>query len=197
MLRWRHQAQGEPLHGRLGAVGDAQFADHPLDMGLGRAGGDAEFFADFAVGETARDQAEHLTLARRQRIADGRTALPAFDHAAQQLGADHAVERTLPGRDLARLVEVAAFQTKLKVSGYNPAKELNDIATRLNSAYGKGKGTLDGKPWRWDAPPQALSLHQHLRLEGQLDLPALAVLKSATVRLMQGGAERASYTQKL
>ncbi|MFM5914223.1 MAG: M2 family metallopeptidase, partial [Chakrabartia godavariana] len=26
------------------------------------------------------------------------------------------------------------------------AKELNDIATRLNSAYGKGKGTLDGKP---------------------------------------------------
>ena len=31
-----------------------------------------------------------------------------------------------PGRDLARLIEVAAFQTKLKMSGYNPAKELND-----------------------------------------------------------------------
>jgi HPr kinase/phosphorylase len=31
-----------------------------------------------------------------------------------------------PGRDLARLIEVAAFQTKLKISGYNPAKELND-----------------------------------------------------------------------
>jgi HPr kinase/phosphorylase len=31
-----------------------------------------------------------------------------------------------PGRDLARLVEVAAFQTKLKMSGYNAAKELND-----------------------------------------------------------------------
>jgi HPr kinase/phosphorylase len=31
-----------------------------------------------------------------------------------------------PGRDLTRLVEVAAFQTKLKQSGYNPAKELND-----------------------------------------------------------------------
>lgn len=30
-----------------------------------------------------------------------------------------------PGRDLARLVEVAAFQTKLKLSGYNPAEELN------------------------------------------------------------------------
>ena len=31
-----------------------------------------------------------------------------------------------PGRDLARLIEVAAFQTKLKSAGYNPAKELND-----------------------------------------------------------------------
>jgi HPr kinase/phosphorylase len=31
-----------------------------------------------------------------------------------------------PGRDLARLIEVAAFQTKLKLSGYNSAKELND-----------------------------------------------------------------------
>jgi len=31
-----------------------------------------------------------------------------------------------PGRDIARLVEVAAYQTKLKQSGCNPAKELND-----------------------------------------------------------------------
>lgn len=31
-----------------------------------------------------------------------------------------------PGRDLARLVEVAALQTKLKASGYNPAQELNE-----------------------------------------------------------------------
>jgi len=31
-----------------------------------------------------------------------------------------------PGRDLARLIEVAAFQTKLKLSGYNAAQELNE-----------------------------------------------------------------------
>lgn len=31
-----------------------------------------------------------------------------------------------PGRDLARLIEVAAFQSKLKSSGYNPARELNE-----------------------------------------------------------------------
>jgi HPr kinase/phosphorylase len=44
------------------------------------------------------------------------------------LGVDvpHITLPVRPGRDLARLIEVAAFQTKLKMSGYNPAKELND-----------------------------------------------------------------------
>jgi HPr kinase/phosphorylase len=30
-----------------------------------------------------------------------------------------------PGRDIARLIEVAAFQVKLRKSGYNAAEELN------------------------------------------------------------------------
>ena len=41
-----------------------------------------------------------------------------------------------PGRDLARLIEVAAFHTKLRMSGLNPAKELNDrlvARMRVNS----------------------------------------------------------------
>src|SRR5436190_6127777 len=44
------------------------------------------------------------------------------------LGVDipHITIPVRPGRDLARLIEVAAFQTKLKISGYNPAKELNE-----------------------------------------------------------------------
>jgi HPr kinase/phosphorylase len=39
----------------------------------------------------------------------------------------HMIIPVRPGRDLARLVEVAAFQTKLKLAGHNAAKELNDI----------------------------------------------------------------------
>lgn len=38
----------------------------------------------------------------------------------------HIVIPVRPGRDLARLIEVAAFQTKLKLSGVNAARELND-----------------------------------------------------------------------
>lgn len=43
------------------------------------------------------------------------------------LGVDipHITIPVRPGRDLARLIEVAAFQTKLKASGYNPAAEFN------------------------------------------------------------------------
>ena len=44
------------------------------------------------------------------------------------LGVDipHILIPVRPGRDLARLIEVAAFQTKLKMSGHNAAQELND-----------------------------------------------------------------------
>lgn len=55
----------------------------------------------------------------------------------QILGIDvpHIIIPVRPGRDLARLVEVAAFQAKLKATGYNPAKELNDrLIARMAAA---------------------------------------------------------------
>jgi HPr kinase/phosphorylase len=56
----------------------------------------------------------------------------------QILGVDipHITIPVRPGRDLARLVEVAAFHTKLKASGYNPAKELNDRLISRMTATG-------------------------------------------------------------
>jgi HPr kinase/phosphorylase len=53
------------------------------------------------------------------------------------LGIDipHILIPVRPGRDLARLIEVAAFHTKLKAAGYNPAKELNDrLISRMAAA---------------------------------------------------------------
>jgi HPr kinase/phosphorylase len=55
----------------------------------------------------------------------------------QILGIDipHITIPVRPGRDLARLIEVAAFQTKLKSTGYNPAKELNErLISRMAAA---------------------------------------------------------------
>lgn len=50
------------------------------------------------------------------------------DEFVKILGVDipHITIPVRPGRDLARLIEVAAFQTKLKATGHNPAKELNE-----------------------------------------------------------------------
>jgi HPr kinase/phosphorylase len=58
------------------------------------------------------------------------------------LGVDipHITIPVRPGRDLARLIEVAAFQTKLKMSGYNAAQDLNDrlIAHMASPAPAEG-----------------------------------------------------------
>jgi HPr kinase/phosphorylase len=51
----------------------------------------------------------------------------------------HIIIPVRPGRDLARLVEVAAFQAKLKQSGYNPAKELNErLIAHMTPARAEG-----------------------------------------------------------
>jgi hypothetical protein len=61
-------------------------------------------------------------------------------------------------------------------------------------------GTLDGKPWTLALPagPQPISLRQYARVEGRLDHPAGAVVKTVQVRVLdsQGGI-RASQTVKL
>ncbi len=61
-------------------------------------------------------------------------------------------------------------------------------------------GTLDGKPWVFARPggPQPLKLKQYLRVEGAIDHPPQAVVKTASVRVMDsGGVVRASATAKL
>ncbi|MES2960736.1 MAG: DUF6776 family protein [Pseudomonadota bacterium] len=61
-------------------------------------------------------------------------------------------------------------------------------------------GTLDGKPWTFALPagPQPISLRQYARVEGRLDHPAGAVVKTVQVRVTdnQGGV-RATQTVKL
>jgi len=49
----------------------------------------------------------------------------------------HIIIPVRPGRDLARLIEVAAFQTKLKRAGTNSAKELDErLIARMNTPQG-------------------------------------------------------------
>ena len=68
-----------------------------------------------------------ITLKAWEQVADvDRVGMD--DECVKILGIEipHIVLPVRPGRDLARLIEVAAFQTKLKLSGYNAAKEFNN-----------------------------------------------------------------------
>jgi HPr kinase/phosphorylase len=77
-----------------------------------------------------------ITLKAWNEVAD-MDRLGIEDEHVKILGIDipHITIPVRPGRDLARLIEVAAFQAKLKSTGYNPAKELNDrLISRMAAA---------------------------------------------------------------
>jgi hypothetical protein len=61
-------------------------------------------------------------------------------------------------------------------------------------------GLLEGKPWSTAMPggPQPLQLRQYARVEGLIELPAGAVIKSVQARVIDAqGATRATQTVKL
>jgi len=85
--------------------------------------------AMFGIKSVRRDKALNLivTLKQWDEVADVER-LGLEQEFVNVLGVDipHIIIPVRPGRDLARLIEVAAYQTKLKLSGYNAAQELNE-----------------------------------------------------------------------
>jgi HPr kinase/phosphorylase len=95
--------------------------------------------AMFGIKSIRRDKVLNLiiTLKPWDEVADV-DRLGIEQEYCKVLGVDipHIVIPVRPGRDLARLIEVAAYQTKLKISGYNAAQELNE---RLIAQMNPGK----------------------------------------------------------
>lgn len=59
-------------------------------------------------------------------------------------------------------------------------------------------GQLDGKPWQQSQPSQTLQLKQSLRLEGEVVCAPLAVVKTATIKVLDTqGVVKASLTVKI
>ena len=85
--------------------------------------------AMFGIKSIRRDKALNLivTLKQWDEVADVER-LGMEQEFINVLGVDipHITIPVRPGRDLARLIEVAAYQTKLKLSGHNAAQELNE-----------------------------------------------------------------------
>jgi hypothetical protein len=85
------------------------------------------------------------------------------------------------------------FQLLVMQSGRSPAEFKGRYEIQL-------AGTLDGKPWTFTPQPaqRALALKQYARVEGMLDHPGSAVVKTVQVRVLDNsGGVRATQTVKL
>lgn len=94
--------------------------------------------AMFGIKSVRREKALNLivTLKAWNEVPDvDRLGMEQEYHKVLGVDIPHIIIPVRPGRDLARLIEVAAYQTKLKKSGYNAAHELNErLIAQMNPA---------------------------------------------------------------
>jgi hypothetical protein len=91
---------------------------------------------------------------------------------------------------------VTEAQLKWQLLLVQPAKRAQAFQGQLELSVG---GLQKGKPWSRTEPAsqRPVEMRQYLRLEGLLDVPADVVVKTVTVRLMEGSAVRSTQTIKL
>jgi hypothetical protein len=85
---------------------------------------------------------------------------------------------------------LAGTQLKWQVLVIQPVKNAPEFRGRLEVSL---SGSQDGKPWMMSLPegPQPLQFRQYRRVEGMVDLPANAVVKNVSARVVEGTVNRA------
>ena len=91
---------------------------------------------------------------------------------------------------------LSASQLKWQVLVIQPVKNAPDFNGKMEVTF---NGLLAGKPWTTTLPggAQALQFKQYRRIEGVLDLPPQAVVKTVTAKVTEGAATRSVQTFKL
>ena len=166
--------------------------------------------------EVAQLRTEHAQARQIADTADSllkteRTALERLSQQVRQLQADKQslqtdlglFEKLLPGAGDG--VQVRSLQAQTPLPGQLRYQMLLAL-TGKNAAEFKGRydiqlsGLLDGKPWTQALPtgPQLLQIRQVTRVEGSIDHPVGAVIKSLQVKVTDAqGTARASQTLRL
>ena len=91
---------------------------------------------------------------------------------------------------------LSASQLRWQVLVIQPVKNAPDFNGKLEVTI---NGLIAGKPWTTTLPDgaQVLQFKQYLRIEGVLDLPPQAVVKTVTAKVVEGVATRSVQTFKL
>jgi hypothetical protein len=161
-----------------------------------------------------RDKAQAIantadSLLRTERAAEERLAAQLRQSEADRLALQADLgffQQLIPqGGGTPEGLTVRGFQVEMAAPGHVRYQLLvmqgGRTAAQFNGRYELTlAGTLDGKPWT--SPPSAsnqpLQVKQYARVEGLLDCPPQAVVKSAQIKVTDaGGAVRALQTLKL
>ena len=91
---------------------------------------------------------------------------------------------------------LSASQLRWQVLVLHPVKNAPDFNGKLELTI---NGLLAGKPWTATLPggAQVLQFKQYRRIEGVLDVPPQAVVKTVTAKVVEGVATRSVQTFKL
>ena len=91
---------------------------------------------------------------------------------------------------------LSATQLKWQILVIQSVKNAPDFNGKLDLTI---NGTLAGRPWMASLPggAQALEFRQYRRIEGVLDLPPQAVVKTVTAKVVEGTVTRSVQTFKL
>ncbi len=142
---------------------------------------------------TEKAAQEKMAIQIKQLESDNRLMrddLGFFEKLLPAGGTDGATIRSLQAELL------SATQLKWQVLVIQPVKNAPDFNGKLDLTI---NGTLAGKPWMVNLPggAQVLQFKQYRRVEGLLDLPPQAVVKTVTAKVVEGTVTRSVQTFKL
>jgi hypothetical protein len=88
---------------------------------------------------------------------------------------------------------IAGTQLKWQVLVIQPVKNAPEFRGRLELSL---SGTLGGRPWTMPVTSAGMPLQfrQYRRIEGMVDIPATAVVKNVSARVVEGAATKAAQT---
>lgn len=145
---------------------------------------DSLLVAERAAQEQLVQQIRGLEADNRRLRSD----LGFFEHLMPSAGANGLHIRGL------QIQRPAEGQVQWQVLVMQPLKQAPEFRGRVEIRL---DGTLQGRAWSLDVPAQEVVLRQYLRVEGLVDVPPQAVLKTVTARLLQGDKVQSTETQKL
>lgn len=161
--------------------------------------------------KSARDEAQSVANTADALVATEKSSREKLEEQVKQLEAQNQslrddlgfFEKLIPTSNATALsirgvqVDKAdAGQYKWQVMIIQPVRGAPEFNGKLEVVF---TGVQDGKQWTTGLPEgsQVIKINKYGRVEGRVSIPSQVVLKSVTVRILDGGGVRATQTQKL